>query len=1415
MNKVIFKTRETKNLTPHAKFFFILLLMLFANEMQAQISSTPTGGLWDAPNTWVDGIKPSLTDDVVIPTGSIVIVGSPNSNGTPALCNSLTINGTVTLGSGGASTTTRRLDVGTFLLINSGGTLNNGTGAAHLLFIGGDFTNQGTFTPLNGTGSIQTTFNGAAAQTIIGAGQISFQGITVNKPAAQLLSFSGLTTLDATTITLTSGDLTTPPITNISGSLTLSTGNYTGGENTSIGGDLTANTGSTFSVGTGTVTFNGTTQIIKGSIASLIFHHLITSGITNTTLNRPITVNGNIIVADGTTLTLTNQILSVGGTTTIGGGTSGTILFSVNSGTKTFGGLVTINQNAIWDNAIARNVNFQGGITLLGGIFTAGSGTHTFETNPQSLTGDFTIPIVSVSSGATLTNNGILTVATSLAGSGGLAQAAGATLHLGSTITITTLNATVAGNSVNYTGTAQTIKNTNYTNIELSGSGVKTFQTGTSTISGNLILSGTASATTMRSMTIGGNVSIGDGTTLTLGGFDLTINGTTTIGGGTSGSLILSSTANSKTFKGLLTIAPGGTWDNAIGDNTYFESGIANNGNFIGGISDYTFQNNAAQTITGIISITTLTLSSTPVVVTLTNNGNLTVATSISGGGTLVQGNNAVLNVGNTIGGTTTLIANTNPNTVIYTGAAQTVKGINYSSLGLSGSGIKTLTTTTTSITGNLSLSGTATSGTGANLAIGGNLFIGDGTTFSMRGHEVTVGGETTIGGGTSGILEFVNSPTGAKIFSGLVTVSNNGTWSNVINAAPAFRGGISNDGIFIAETVNGTGTGIYTFDTNAQEISGTLSIPKVVVSGITLTNYNSLNVSTSLSGSGTLAAASNSSITIDGTSTLSFMNGDATSTVTYNTAAASVIGGMYGNLILNPASGDASLTNSATVKGTLTLQTGNLNLGASHLTIGESGAISIGTPSATSMIVSSGGEVRKTFTSNGSFAFPIGDNTVTPEYSPVTIDITSATGFTAAYVGVSVVDAKHPNNGISTEFLSRYWNVTQSGIAGGTASINGTYLASDISGVESDIASGQLSGTFNQVSNGWKKLSPIGSNLLTASEVLLTSGVPSSFTGISKSNPSVAITGGNVSVCANTAVQLGAAVIGDALTYLWTPATGLSSTSIANPMATAANTTTYTLTVYDGNGFSASDETTITTQKPTVTVNALSLCAGSTGVLTASGAVSYSWSPATGLSSTTTNPVNANPTTTTTYTVVGTDANSCTASATALVTVTPLPAKPTITPSNLNTETPTLTSSSVTGNQWFKDAGAISGATAPVYNPTTVGAYTVKVTNNSCESLVSDAFVIIVTGIENEMGGNGFRVYPNPANEILMIDWRGFSPDSEIQVKIVDMVGRTSANKTMVTSQTSVDVRNLARGQHIFHASQNSMLRIIRFIKN
>jgi uncharacterized protein (TIGR02145 family) len=132
--------------------------------------------------------------------------------------------------------------------------------------------------------------------------------------------------------------------------------------------------------------------------------------------------------------------------------------------------------------------------------------------------------------------------------------------------------------------------------------------------------------------------------------------------------------------------------------------------------------------------------------------------------------------------------------------------------------------------------------------------------------------------------------------------------------------------------------------------------------------------------------------------------------------------------------------------------------------------------------------------------------------------------------------------------------------------------------------------------------------------------------------------------------------------TYAWSPSTGLSSTTVADPSASPGSTETYTVTVADANGCTASDNMTVTVS-PAPIVDAGSdetICEGSNveigGSPTASGGsgsgYTYAWNPSTGLNNTTfENPI-ASPASTETYSVAVTDGNGCSATDEIIVTV-------------------------------------------------------------------------------------------------------------------------------------------------------------------
>ncbi|MFL5753224.1 MAG: lectin-like domain-containing protein, partial [Bacteroidia bacterium] len=140
-----------------------------------------------------------------------------------------------------------------------------------------------------------------------------------------------------------------------------------------------------------------------------------------------------------------------------------------------------------------------------------------------------------------------------------------------------------------------------------------------------------------------------------------------------------------------------------------------------------------------------------------------------------------------------------------------------------------------------------------------------------------------------------------------------------------------------------------------------------------------------------------------------------------------------------------------------------------------------------------------------------------------------------------------------------------------------------------------------------------------------------------------------NSAGCIGTSFPLS---VSGGITYSWSPATGLNSSTISNPVATPSVTTEYIVTITDGCGFQKKDSVTITVYDPQVSVNNAVVCSGNPATLTATGAVSYSWSPATGLSATTGSTVTANPAVSINYAITGTDANGCTNTANVAVVV-------------------------------------------------------------------------------------------------------------------------------------------------------------------
>ena len=227
---------------------------------------------------------------------------------------------------------------------------------------------------------------------------------------------------------------------------------------------------------------------------------------------------------------------------------------------------------------------------------------------------------------------------------------------------------------------------------------------------------------------------------------------------------------------------------------------------------------------------------------------------------------------------------------------------------------------------------------------------------------------------------------------------------------------------------------------------------------------------------------------------------------------------------------------------------------------------------------------------------------------------------------------------------------------------------------------------------------------------------------------PTPTITANSATICAGQ--QTATLTANGATTYSWIPGTGLSSTSGAVVTGTPGATQNYTVIGMDANGCMNGTVTEITVNPlPTVTVNSSTICVGQqTATLTANGTISYSWTPATGLSATSGSLVTGNPLTTQDYTLTGTDANGCFANATSTITVNSLPTV-TVNSSTIcvGQQTATLTANGATTYSWIPGTG-LSSTTGSVVtgNPTITQNYTVAgMDANGCISGTTTAITV------------------------------------------------------------------------------------------
>ena len=204
---------------------------------------------------------------------------------------------------------------------------------------------------------------------------------------------------------------------------------------------------------------------------------------------------------------------------------------------------------------------------------------------------------------------------------------------------------------------------------------------------------------------------------------------------------------------------------------------------------------------------------------------------------------------------------------------------------------------------------------------------------------------------------------------------------------------------------------------------------------------------------------------------------------------------------------------------------------------------------------------------------------------------------------------------------------------------------------------------------------------------------------------------------------------------YSWSPATDLADPTSPTTQASPTATTSYTVTVTDGNGCTDTDDMTISVNPlPVVDAgNDEAICDEQSVQLSASGAQDYSWNPTAGLD----DPLIANPvfsgSSTALFTVTGTDANGCSNTDDVEVTVYPLPVADFAQPADVCLGFPTniIDNSSGTGlvyNWTFGDNSAPSSDPSPAHTYTTDGTFDIELNltdANGCQATATGTVAV------------------------------------------------------------------------------------------
>jgi Zn-dependent metalloprotease len=602
--------------------------------------------------------------------------------------------------------------------------------------------------------------------------------------------------------------------------------------------------------------------------------------------------------------------------------------------------------------------------------------------------------------------------------------------------------------------------------------------------------------------------------------------------------------------------------------------------------------------------------------------------------------------------------------------------------------------------------------------------------------------------------------------------------------------------------TLTASGTSSYTWSSNAgSATTSTVSVSPSTNTTYTVTGSNggctaTKTVSVNVTSSPSVTASASASSICSGSSTILTGGGATNYTWSANAGSATT------NTVSVSPTTNTTYTVTGSNGGCTATNTVAVTISSALNVTASASASSICNGSST--ILTGGGATNYTWSANAGSA-----TTNSVSVSPTTNTTYTVTGSNGSCTGtktVSVVVTNAPN-------------VTASASASSICSGSGTMLT----------ASGATNYTWS--TNAGSATTNTVSVSPTTNTTYTVTGSNGSCTGtktvsvVVTSSPNVIASASSSTICSGLSTTLTG---NGATSYTWSANAGSATTSTVS--VSPASTTVYTVTGANGGCSGVSTLTVTVNPSPTLTVNDITICDGTSGILTASGATSYTWT-----TGATTNTISVSPTVTTVYNVTGVS-GGCGAGRNVTVTVNPSPtltvnnaticagATATLTASGatsytwttgaltntiavsptvttvynvtgasggcgagrnvtviVNTlpSTPTisqsggvLTSSSATGNQWYLNGNIIPGATAQTYTPTQNGNYTVIVTQGGCDSNTSAAYNYNTTGINTNANVDLVNIFPNPNDGNFTLIFSNQQTENYV-VEIVNAIGQ------------------------------------------